>query len=267
MWDGRESSLTQQAIDATLGHAQATSTTPAQMNAIVQLETNIYTAQVKDAVAGDLTKRAGGGPQALSTTPFFLGINDPLGGNPRGTAFDPRAFTLFDAFAPPANPKHGAADQQRYAIFRGQEIFNTRRVVIDGVAGVNELVGPQFAGTCTTCHDTPNVGNHSLPLMLDLGLTTEARRTPDVPLYTLENLTTHEQVKTTDPGRALITGRWADLNKFKGPILRGLAARPPYFHDGSVATLDDVVDFYNTRFALGLTPQEHGDLVAFLQAL
>ena len=91
--------------------------------------------------------------------------------------------------------------------------------------------------------------------------------TTDLPLYTLTNNTTHDVRQTTDPGRALVTGKWADIGKFKGPILRGLAARPPYFHNGSAATLDDVVSFYNGRFLLGLSVQEHADLVAFLQTL
>ena len=206
--------------------------------------------------------------KALSTTPFYIGINDPLGGNPEGIAFDPRAFRLFDGFAPPARPKPGAADQRRYAIFRGQQIFNTRPIAISGVNGLNDLLGvATVQGTCTTCHDTPNVGNHSVKLALDLGLTTEARRTPDLPLYTLRNIATGDIIKTTDPGRALITGKWADVNKFKGPILRGLAARPPYFHNGSATTLADVVGFYDTRFAIGLSSQDRSDLVAFLQAL
>ena len=71
----------------------------------------------------------------------------------------------------------------------------------------------------------------------------------------------------TDPGRALISGKCADIGKFKGPILRGLAARAPYFHNGSAATLLDVVDFYNQRFDLGFTDQQKSDLVAFLEAL
>jgi len=64
-----------------------------------------------------------------------------------------------------------------------------------------------------------------------------------------------------------ITGKWKDVGKFKGPILRALAARAPYFHNGSAATLGDVVEFYNERFQMGLTPQERADLVAFLRAL
>ena len=67
--------------------------------------------------------------------------------------------------------------------------------------------------------------------------------------------------------RALVTGKWRDIGRFKGPILRGLAARAPYFHNGFAADLDAAVDFYNTRFGLGLTDDEHDDLVAFLLAL
>jgi cytochrome c peroxidase len=115
--------------------------------------------------------------------------------------------------------------------------------------------------------DTPNIGNHSTSLPLDLGLTTAAVRTPDMPLYTFRNKTTGELVQTTDPGRALITGKWKHMSVFKGPILRGLAARAPYFHNGFAATLADVVEFYSGRFNIGLTAQEKSDLVAFLKAL
>jgi len=74
-------------------------------------------------------------------------------------------------------------------------------------------------------------------------------------------------VQTTDPGLAMITGKWADIGKFKGPILRGLAARAPYFHNGSAATLLDAVNFYDTRFNIGMSAQQKSDLVAFLSAL
>ena len=65
----------------------------------------------------------------------------------------------------------------------------------------------------------------------------------------------------------MVTGRWQDVGKFKGPILRGLAARPPYFHDGSAPTLADVVAFYDQRFRIRLTDREKADLIAFLRAL
>ena len=72
---------------------------------------------------------------------------------------------------------------------------------------------------------------------------------------------------TTDPGRALITGKWKDIGRFKGPILRALATRAPYFHNGSAADLDAVLDFYNQRFGVGLTEDERHDLIAFLRTL
>jgi len=49
--------------------------------------------------------------------------------------------------------------------------------------------------------------------------------------------------------------------------LRSLASRPPYFHDGSAKNLKAVVDFYNERFAIGLTDREKADLAAFLASL
>ena len=134
-------------------------------------------------------------------------------------------------------------------------------------SAVSFVSASSFQGTCTTCHNSPNVGNHSVAAPLNIGVADASRRTPDLPLYTLRNTATGEIVQTTDPGRALITGKWADIGKFKGPILRSLAARAPYFHNGSAATLADVVRFYDERFNLQLSEQEKADLAAFLAAL
>jgi cytochrome c peroxidase len=88
-----------------------------------------------------------------------------------------------------------------------------------------------------------------------------------LPVFTLKNNTTGDTVKTTDPGRALITGKWVDIGKVKGPILRGLASRAPYFHNGSAGSLADALTFYDKRFNIGFTAQEKADLIAFLNAL
>jgi cytochrome c peroxidase len=88
-----------------------------------------------------------------------------------------------------------------------------------------------------------------------------------LPVFTLVNNATGETVETTDPGRALITGKWADIGKVKGPILRGLASRAPYFHNGSGATLADVIRFCEMRFNVSFTPAEKADLIAFLNSL
>ena len=106
-----------------------------------------------------------------------------------------------------------------------------------------------------------------MPAPLDIGLTDVARRTADLPLYTLRNKLTGELIDTTDPGRALLTGKWQDVGRFKGPVLRGLAARAPYFHNGSAKDLSEVIDFYNQRFGIGLSTSEKADLVAFLRSL
>jgi cytochrome c peroxidase len=273
MWDGRETfpgqsihfDLSDQANGATLGHAAAINPlTQDQRDAIVTFETGLFTAQSTDNLAGVLnTQGAGGGPVTLSQQLFYIGINDVL-----SPGFNPRAFTLFDAWRSLPSSATDPYANAREAVARGQEIFNRRGFTIANVRGVNDALGvAALPGTCTTCHDTPNVGNHSTSLPLDLGLTAAAVRTPDMPLYTFRNKTSGEVVQTTDPGRALITGKWKHMSLFKGPILRGLAARAPYFHNGFAASLMDVVVFYNGRFNIGLSAQEKSDLVAFLRAL
>jgi hypothetical protein len=278
MWDGRETfagntihfDLGHQSNDATLGHAQAaTPLTAAQEEEIVDFEVQLFTAQSRDDEAGNLEARGGGGgPVQLSATPFHIGINDTLGADPSGAPFDPVAMTLFAAWSGIKSGDDDGRNAARLAVARGEALFNTRRFNVSGVRGLNDITGaPVIAATCTTCHNTPNVGDHSVSLPLDIGLTDESRRLPDQPLYTLRNKMTGELYRTTDPGRALITGRWADRSRFKGPILRALAARAPYFHNGSAATLEDAVHFYETRFGAAFTAAEKHDLVAFLRSL
>jgi cytochrome c peroxidase len=289
MWDGRESSaqtdtqkitfgtnpgdlladLSHQSLDATNGHAQAaTPLTIQQRQAIVDFEMALSTAQAADYRAGALNENgATGGPVNLATqiTPaFFVGINDPLGGNPRDTPFTPVIFSLFDAWA------NAYRDGRRASILRGQTLFNSKPINITGVAGLNDDLNlASIPGTCGTCHDSPNVGNHSVsaPLNIGVGDLSSPLDVSYLPVITLQNKTTHEIKTTTDPGRALITGLWKDVGRLKGPILRGLASRAPYFHNGSAQTLEDVVNFYNTRFNIGLSQQEKQDLIAFLNSL
>ena len=60
----------------------------------------------------------------------------------------------------------------RAEIAAGEKLFNTAPAIITGVRGLNDnaaLGSPaSITGTCTTCHDTPNVGNHSVALPLDI---------------------------------------------------------------------------------------------------
>lgn len=192
--------------------------------------------------------------------------------------FNPEVFGLYTAWqADPGRRNPGA----RASIARGERIFNQRQFTIDHVNGLNLFAfdplgaNPLSSGTCTVCHDAPNVGHHSKKLAINIGVSDANPPVLDVsplPVFAvsctdssgpLQNYVFH----VTDLGRAMISGKCADVGKVKGPILRGLAARAPYFHNGSAATLEDVVNFYNQRFQIGLTDADKEDLVAFLKSL
>jgi cytochrome c peroxidase len=280
MWDGRETvfgavpgkslnltqSLDNQAHDATTGHAQGAAPSADQVAKIIEFETAISTAQAFDVHAGSLTaKGATGGPMALSEQNTFIGINDALGGDPTGAAFNSNAFTLYESWKNSNSP-------HRQSVARGEALFNNMPIPITGVAGLNDALNqPVIMGTCTTCHDSPNSGDHSFSVPLGIGTTAyPAKPALDIaglPVYTVQCIATGETVQVTDIGRAMISGKCADIGKVKGPILRGLAARAPYFHNGGAKTLDDAVEFYNQRFSLALTSQQKADLAAFLRAL
>jgi cytochrome c peroxidase len=282
MWDGRQTlkdasgafepinfDLAQQAASATMVHAEGPPPTSEQIQQIIDFETHIFTAQTHDRDAGDLDDDgAQGGPAALSQQDFFIGINDPLGMNPTGAPFTSKIFSLYDRWAHIADHRYDEHTSARRAVARGQKLFNTLPIPITGVAGLNDVLKVDtINGFCGTCHDSPNVGDHSVPAPLNIGLAEASRRTPDLPLITVKCNATGIVTQVSDIGRAMVTGKCADIGKFKGPILRGLSGRAPYFHNGSAATLNDVVDFYNTRFHLNLSQRDADDLVAFLKTL
>src|SRR5262249_4022763 len=80
---------------------------------------------------------------------------------------------------------------------------------------------------------------------------------------------------TSDPGRMLITGDPADVNRFKQPTLWGIRNTAPYFHDNSAKTLEDVMEHYDAFLRLagaqfgfrGFTTQDEADIIAFLKLL
>jgi cytochrome c peroxidase len=242
MWDGRESpnltaggtlagALAHQANGATMGHAAGAPVADAILADIVDFEVALDHAQVFAFGAGKLDAAgAHGGPAALATQTMVKG-----------------PMNLFDAWA--TQP----ATSRRAAIARGQVLFNT---ALDSAGG-----------TCNGCHDGANVGTRIDGRMFNARVSRPELRTPELPLYTFRNKTTGELRSTTDPGRALITGLWSDMDRFKVPNLRGLAARAPYFHNGAAATLEDVVRHYEAQFAFVFTDAQRADLVAFLGAL
>ena len=259
-----------QANDATRGHAQgAVDLTDAQRAAIVDFQMNLVVAQENDNIAGSLNAAgATGGPQPLRTLNSFFGINDSHGGNPFGTAFNPSAMTMFNAWA---GLSGSTQNNRRASIARGQTVFNTKTIRITGVRGVNDAlqgnVNATLNGTCTTCHSHPNMGNHTDILPLDVGISNPAEGDNVLPVFRVTCRATGVAEEVTDLGRAMITGKCADLSKMKGPTLRALSARAPYFHNGAADSIDEVISFYDRRFHIGFTTQEVADLKAFLQAL
>ena len=75
--------------------------------------------------------------------------------------------------------------------------------------------------------------------------------------------------ETTNPsiGRQGVTGERVDRMRFKVPNLRNVELTYPYFHDGSAATLGDVVTHYDGYLRLGLSADEQRELVEYLRSL
>jgi cytochrome c peroxidase len=255
MWDGREPNLLSQAKNATLVHAQPNHPPKdSDLRQIVNLESGLFTAQSEDNLAGSLIAQGGrGGPIYLALQPFYPGINT-------GKRFDSNAFKLYPKWANVT----GANARWQQSIARGEMLFNNRPMRITAVPGFNDVQGQaQVIGTCTTCHNTPNVGSDSQFAMMNIGTGSPKA---DLPSY-LILCNDGAQVLTTDPGRAMVTGKCTDIGKFKVPGLRGLPARAPYFHNGTALTLLDVVNFYDQRFGMLLTDDEKTDLIAFMSTL
>jgi len=267
MWDGRHPTLAAQALDAANTHMQTKEPLSSDViEKIVGFESGLYTAQSADRIAGALdSDGARGGPAPLPAQKFFVGINDPFDHNPTGAVTDEDIFGLYQ----PWHRFDGATDQSRVraSIARGQHIFDNRPMTMIGVAGLTDVRNVNaITVTCGTCHDTPGIGSHSINELFDIKTSDPEQRSPDLPLFTLRCADGSIHV-TSDPGEALVTGRCADINKFKVSSLRALAAHPPYFHNGTAATLADVVTFYDTRFIISLSDQERADLEAFLGSL
>ncbi|HEU4623789.1 MAG TPA: hypothetical protein VFS52_03440 [Steroidobacteraceae bacterium] len=230
--------LASQAAGNVTGGQQGPPAAGATIDEIVGYEEGLRFAQQSVFEVGSLTScGAQGGPENLSAQP-------PVRGR----------FTLFDAWIGliPGSCGSKSADRKRAQIARGQELFNATN---------------PGGRSCNGCHNAANNGSNVSGTLFDVGASRLEFRGAGMPLYTVRNKTTLETRQTTDPGRALKSGLWADLDRFKTPSLRGLSARAPYFHNGGAATLNDVVRHYETALGFVFTPQERADLVAFLEAL
>ena len=99
---------------------------------------------------------------------------------------------------------------------------------------------------------------------LDIAYLPQNHRLPIVEQHARNELQDHFRSRSG----ALIDGQFAHVGKIKGPILRGLSARAPIFHNGSAQTLLDVVKFYEKRLRLHLEPSRTNWIMFnFLSAL
>ena len=142
-------------------------------------------------------------------------------------------------------------------------MFNSKPITISGVGGINDIVGlpASFSGTCGTCHDSPNAGDHSVSAPLNIGVA-DVNSPLDVsylPVFTIMNNATGAVVQTTDPGRAMITGNWADIGKTEGSCAPRTCQPRSLFSQWLRRHLADVLTFYDTRFNIGFTAQEKAD--------
>ena len=269
MSDAREPTLKTQALDAILGHEEAREApSRAQLDAIVAFESQVYVAQSEHVFAGPLIdpgKSSLLGPVALrDRRAGVLGDND----------FDP-VFGLFDAWK--------GNDYYRNSIARGAKIFMFRQFWLRDAAHINSIgLGNPLKRTCATCHNAQmtgqdlsagwvDVGTTNYPTWTEPGTWAESAELPVFKITCRPDADPHPYlgrvIYTTDPGRALISGRCVDVGSIVMQQMRGLAARPPYFSNGSAKNLREVVDFYDRRFDMKLSETEKDDLANFLGAL
>ena len=227
----------------------------------------------------------------------------PLSNSPSARLSDPAPTRLADSASmsgsrpdlnvdtkahAPNTPSATPPAQQalRESVARGYDIFFNRPFWIRDVSHINTVgFGNPAKRTCVTCHNLQMVGTDASAGWGDLGTTNEpwageplysprSAIKPELPLFKVvcnPQARPHpflgRVIYTHDPGRALISGKCYDVGSIVMGQLRALAARPPYFSNGSAEDLRAVVDFYDRRFNMALTQQEKTDLVNFMSVL
>jgi hypothetical protein len=268
MADGRNGTLKIQASEAILTHLQASGAPSVQqLQAIIDFERSLYSAQSHDRWGGALDAAgAQGGPEHLAR--FAAGV---LQGGPQPIWREFRSW--LDASAS-ENTEQRAF---RESVARGAQSFATRTFLIWDSAGITSMgFGNPVRNTCAFCHNMQHTGLDVAPGQVDLGTTNEpfANASPELPLFKLtckDGRRPHPHlgrvVYTQDPGYALTTGRCTDIGKITIQQMRGLAARAPYFSNGSAHTLREIVDYYDRRYNIGYSEQEKQDLVNLMSVL
>jgi len=291
MADSRDATLRAQMDDAARTHMQASmGLSPADRAAIRRFEVQIYAAQIDDRVGGSLqSDGAFLGPQALrdgkpvavmaySARPIFPEIEGWITSRVASSITWRPLVRLPEFPRQRPNEANETPQQRAYrdSVARGYLSFVYRQFLIRNVADLNGFIGNPVKQTCASCHNMVQTGMDVAPGYLDIGTNTipTAIPAPDLPLFRIDchkDAPPHpylgRRIYTTDLGRALITGRCADVGKVVVQQMRGLAARAPYFANGSAPDLRAVVQYYDDRFHIGYSEQEKTDLVNFMGAL
>ena len=269
MADSRAKTLVAQARDAMRTHLEMLGQlNEKQVAKIVDFESRLFTAQQRDNVGGELDDGgAYGGPAHLANSePGQLGS--------QGTA----VWSEFAAWEKiPADAKLTPEQRAfRESVARGARVFREKMFLISDSVGINWPIGfgNPVRNSCVFCHNMSQMGNDVAPGQVDLGTTTMpfADPLPDLPLFKVTckgepHPFYGRVIYTHDPGYALTTGRCLDVGRITLQSMRGLAARPPYFSNGSAKTLRDVIDYYDRRYNIGYTEQEKQDLVNLMSVL
>jgi len=283
MADARKVTLKSQAQAAAQDHMQvATPLSEEQLEAIKAFELQLFGAQAWSSVGGSLVEE--GGPSGIGPQAMANGRDGVLGNNT--TAF---VFPMENKWADlPAGttPEAQAREAFLESVQRGHDVFFFRTFWISDAMHINTVgLGNPIKRTCATCHgmhmtgmDTANgwmdLGTTNLPWALEPPESPWSTAAPQMPLFKLTcsaDLPPHpflgRTIYTQDPGRALISGKCEDVGAIVIQQFRALAARAPYFSNGSAASLREIVDFYDRRFNIKLTEQERVDLANFLGVL
>ena len=283
MADAREATLKTQARSASHAHLQvAKPLSEDQLEKIRELELQLYAAQAFSDGAGDLN--APDGPSGLGPRAMAAGSDGVLGNNT--TRF---VFPMEDKWSSLPEGRDAAERERnrfRESVQRGHDVFFFRTFWISDAMHINTVgLGNPIKRTCATCHGMHMTGMDTANGWMDLGTTNHpwaleppespwAEKLPPLPLFKItcrKDLPPHpflgREIYTQDPGRALISGKCEDVGAIVIQQFRGLAARAPYFSNGSAATLRELVDFYDRRFNIRYTEQERIDLVNFLSVL
>jgi len=268
MADRRVLTLEAQAYDALGEHHGMRTHLPAdEIARIVDFESRIYLAQQYSRSGGYLDEGgAQGGPLLLRDSPAGR-----LGS--QGVAL----WSEFDAWGDDVDPSLPTEQREwRASVARGAKIFRERTFLISNSAGINSRIGfgNPVRDRCAFCHNMSQMGMDVAPGQVDLGTTTQpfAESQPHLPLFKITCTgAPHPHygplIMTHDPGFALTTGRCEDVGKITLQSMRGLAARAPYFSNGSAKTLREVIEYYDRRYNIGYSEQEILDLVHLMEAL